>query len=182
MAEEEPKSVENSLAAQIAERRAKKRVAVKLTAKCRTVLVGSDNRGPGDTIELFEEQARELCISGHAEPVLTGWFTMPKPKKAGPKIEAPKRLDDPENGGRYQVKVKPRRQVFRYPDSYGEGSILFLTEADARLHVRVGNIECVDPPGLPADLEPENPKLLVGMNPYGCSGLVSIPASRRDAM
>jgi hypothetical protein len=79
------------------------------------------------------------------------WFTLPAPAKQQPQPEV-ERLDKSGPGRGYKLKVKKRRTDYQAEAlwAFGEGATLYLTEADARLHLEAGNVSLVDPPGLPA--------------------------------
>ena len=151
-----------------------KRHKVRLTDKCKPVLVGTDVKGPGDTIELFATQARELCESGAAEPVGLGWFTMPPAREPAPKPEPSPRLDEPGNGS-YKVQVLPGKAVFLGGDrSYGDNTFLYLSEEQARQLLTAGRIKLIKPDRLPAHVD--HPKNLVsGVGRFGCSGMIPAP-------
>jgi hypothetical protein len=131
--------------------RANTRHRVKLTDKCRSLLVGDQVRRAGDVVELAAERARELCASGCAVPISPGWFTA-TPKKPTPEADSSRQFDEPGYGRDFKVSVCKGRSIYNgVGRSYGDGSIIYLSESDARCHLKAGNIKLIDPPGLPAD-------------------------------
>ena len=170
----------------LADRHAEKLVEVELTEQCKSVLIGSESKGPGARITLGFEKAKEMVQGGFAKLTdLSSAIFPPAPKKPA-KPAPPPRLDQPGPGRSYQGRMLPGKRTcasYWYGlglESYGNpDQDIWLDEDTARDLVRAGKFKLISPDRLPAELEPV--KLSVGpISRYGCSPLAGSPVPRPD--
>jgi hypothetical protein len=130
---------------------------VKLTAKCRGgILVDREWRGPGETVEVFERRAYELCASGMADPIgVIDWFLaprLPKVKPVAPSEPAPN-LNQPDASSgprRYKGKTRGTHGVYQRESGRSFVGTVFLTEEVMRREVAGRHVECDPSTPLPA--------------------------------
>ncbi len=135
-------------------------------------------------------KARESHALGVLKAVDPSSFNPPLAAPAQPVKEteaqpdASAGLDRPGDGRPYKCKVRKGRTV-NPPGawSYGDDKTLYLSEEDARVQLKAGKIDLLDPPGLPAHLEPAKEKLphigRLGCAEIGMGPLIA--AARIDA-
>jgi hypothetical protein len=154
---------------------------VKLTERCKPVLLGDTTYFPGDEVELFFRPAQELCEKALAVPVgVVTWFKAKVKKVLAPEPSI-ERWDEPGNGREFVCKVCEKRAVYQAEAlrSYGDGVTLYLSLANARIYHSAGCVTLVNPERLPVRDEPGKAPL-TGLSRFGTSALAGAPNLASD--